>query len=168
MKNAIIDAIEARQKKANVPDFKPGDLVKVHFKIVEAKKERIQIFEGVVIKVIGKGPSATATVRKIVDGVGVEKTFYIHSNGVAKIEVIKFSKVRRARLFYLRELIGSKETRVKENTDKNIEAAIERSKQRKEEVKRREEEKKKAKAEAKTAEPAAEKKAEVKKEAAKA
>lgn len=158
MKNAIIDAIEAKQKK-DVPVFNPGDAVKVHFKIVEGKKERIQIFEGVVIKVNGKGPNATATVRKIVDGVGVEKTFYIHAPGVAKIEVVKYSKVRRARLFYLRNLLGSKETRIKENKDKNIEAAIERSKIKKEEAKKREEEKKKAKAEAEAA-PAAEAKKE--------
>lgn len=147
MKNAIIDAIEAKQKK-DVPDFNPGDIVKIHFKIIEGKKERVQIFEGVVIKVYGKGPTATATVRKIIDGVGVEKTFYIHSPGIPKIEVVKYSKVRRARLFYLRNLLGSKETRIKENKDKNIEAAVERSKIKKEEAKQREEEKKKAKAEA--------------------
>jgi large subunit ribosomal protein L19 len=158
MKNAIIDAIEAKQKK-DVPVFNPGDVVKVHFKIIEGKKERVQIFEGVVIKVYGKGPASTATVRKIIDGVGVEKTFYINSPGIPKIEVVKYSKVRRARLFYLRDLLGSKETRIKENKDKNIEAAVERSKIKKEEAKKREEEKQKAKADAASA-------AEVKKEEA--
>jgi len=144
MKNAIIDAIEAKQKK-DVPSFKAGDVIRVHFKIVEGKKERIQIFEGIVLKARGTGPSAMATVRKIVDGVGVEKTFYLHSPGVPKIEVVKFSKVRRARLFYLRDLIGSKETRLKEHKEKNMAAAVQRSKQKKDEAKQRDDDKVKAK-----------------------
>jgi len=92
-----------------MPDIKPGDTVKVHQKIKEGDKERIQIFEGVVIaRKHGKGISSTITVRKVVDQVGVERIFPVHSPSVEKIEVVKSSKVRRAKLYYLRTAKGAK------------------------------------------------------------
>ncbi|MEK7562178.1 MAG: 50S ribosomal protein L19 [Patescibacteria group bacterium] len=92
-----------------MPDIKPGDAIKVHQKIKEGAKERIQIFEGIVIaRKHGKGISATITVRKVVDGVGVERVFPIYSPAIAKIEVVKRAKVRRAKLYYLRTAKGKK------------------------------------------------------------
>lgn len=92
-----------------VPDVKPGDMLKIHQKIKEGDKERIQIFEGVVIaKKHGKGISATITVRKVVDGVGVERVFPIHSPWISRIEVVKNAKVRRSKLYYLRTAKGKK------------------------------------------------------------
>ena len=140
MKNAIIQEIENKQKKAEVANFRAGDMVKVHQRIVEEgekKKERIQVFEGVVVLRQGSGLNETVTVRKVVDGVGVEKTFPIHTKTVAKIELVKYGKTRRARLYYLRDLIGSKITRVKEDLQKNIAEAAAKSKQRKEQDKAR-------------------------------
>lgn len=93
----------------NMPSIKPGDTIRVHQKIKEGDKERIQVFEGVVIAIKhGKGVSATMTVRKVVEGVGVERIFPMHSPMVAKIEVVKSGKVRRAKLYYLREVKGKK------------------------------------------------------------
>ncbi len=93
----------------SMPDIRPGDLVRVHQKIKEGDKERIQIFEGVVIgRKHGKGISSTITVRKVVDQVGVERIFPVHSPSLAKIEVVKSSKVRRAKLYYLRTAKGTK------------------------------------------------------------
>jgi len=140
MKNAIIQEIENKQKKADIGNFRAGDTVKVHQRIVEEgekKKERIQIFEGIVILRQGSGLNETLTVRKVVDGVGVEKTFPIHTKTVAKIELVKYGKVRRARLYYLRDLIGSKITRVKEDQQKNIAEAAAKSRLRKEQDKAR-------------------------------
>jgi large subunit ribosomal protein L19 len=98
-----------KDQQKNLPDVRPGDTIKVHQKIKEADKERIQIFEGVVIaKKHGKGISATITVRKVVDGVGVEKVLPIHSPAIDKIEVVKHGKVRRAKLYYLRTAKGKK------------------------------------------------------------
>ena len=153
MKNAIIQEIENKQKKADVSNFRAGDMVKVHQRITEEgekKKERIQIFEGVVILRQGSGLNETVTVRKVVDGVGVEKTFPIHTKTVAKIELVKYGKTRRARLYYLRDLIGSKITRVKEDMQKNIAEAAAKSKLRKEQDKTRTAAAKAAKEEAKT------------------
>ncbi|GBR74342.1 50S ribosomal protein L19 [Candidatus Termititenax aidoneus] len=165
MKNAVIQEIENRQKKADVGNFRAGDTVKVHQRIIEGvgdkKKERIQIFEGVVISRHGSGVNEMVSVRKVVDGIGVEKAFPIHTKTVAKIELVKYGKARRARLFYLRDLIGSKITRVKEDLQKNIEAAARKSALRKEQDKAREQAKlaekaaKKAEAEAPKTEPAA-------------
>lgn len=138
MKNAIIAEIENKQKKQGLPKYKTGDYVKVYVKIVEGKKERIQMFEGIVIKHSGNGLNAAVTVRKVVDGIGVERSFPIHSKVVDKIEVVKYSKVRRSRLFYLRELLGSKVMRVKEDLDKNIKAASDKAKDRKEKLKKSE------------------------------
>jgi len=109
----IIRLIEEEQMKKEFPDFKPGDTVKIHVKVVEGGRERIQVFEGVVIKRRGGGMRETFTVRRISYGVGVERTFPLHSPRIDKIEVIRKGKVRRARLYYLRKLRG-KAARIKE------------------------------------------------------
>lgn len=110
----IIDEIEAKQTKKEIPDFNVGDTVKVFSKIVEGGKERLQGFEGIVIKRQGRKAVENFTVRRIVQGVGVERTFPINSPKVDKINVLRKGKVRRAKLFYLRQRIGSKATRVEE------------------------------------------------------
>ena len=111
--NDIIKAIEDAQLKSEVADFRVGDTVKVSAKIIEGTRERIQVFEGTVIKVQGTGLRKTFTVRKLASGVGVEKTWPLHSPNVADVKVVRYGKVRRAKLFYLRERTG-KATRVKE------------------------------------------------------
>ncbi|NLT20062.1 MAG: 50S ribosomal protein L19 [Syntrophomonadaceae bacterium] len=111
--NDIIRSIEAEQYKQDLPDFGPGDTVKVHVKVVEGTRERIQIFEGTVIKIRGTGLSQTFTVRRVTYGVAVERTFMMHTPRIAAIEVTRRGKVRRARLFYLRDRVGKK-ARVKE------------------------------------------------------
>ena len=111
--NEIIKAIEDEQLKAEVPSFNVGDTVKVHGKIKEGNRERIQVFEGTVIKMQGGSNRATFTVRKNSNGVGVEKTWPIHSPNVEKVEVVRHGKVRRAKLFYLRDRVG-KSAKVKE------------------------------------------------------
>lgn len=110
----ILKSIEAEQLKENLPDFNVGDTVKVHYRVKEGNRERIQIFEGTVIKRQGGGIRETFTVRRISYGVGVERTFPLHSPRVEKIEVTRRGRVRRAKLFYLREREG-KSARVKEN-----------------------------------------------------
>jgi len=112
----IIRAIEEEQMKKDLPDFRPGDSVKVHVKVVEGGRERIQVFEGTVIRKRGGGMSSTFTVRRVSYGVAVERTFPLHSPRISKIEVSRRGKVRRARLYYLRERMGKK-ARVKERTD---------------------------------------------------
>lgn len=109
----IIDVIEKEQIRNDIPQFNVGDTVKVHAKVVEGKRERIQIFEGVVLKKQNGGINETFTVRKISYGVGVERTFPLHSPRIDKIEVTRKGKVRRAKLFYLRDRIG-KAAKVKE------------------------------------------------------
>lgn len=109
----LIKSVEADYYKNDIPQIGPGDTVKVHVKVVEGNRERIQIFEGVVLKVRGGGISRTFTVRRLSYGVGVERTFPLHSPKIARIEVIRKGKVRRAKLFYLRERTG-KRARVKE------------------------------------------------------
>ena len=111
--NEIIKNIEAAQVKAEVPAFRVGDTVRVHGKIKEGNRERIQIFEGVVLKKQGGGNRATFTVRKMSNGVGVEKTWPLHSPNVETVEVIRRGKVRRAKLNYLRDRVG-KAAKVKE------------------------------------------------------
>ena len=111
----LIKSIEQDYYKTDLPNFGPGDTVKVYVKVIEGTRERIQLFEGVVIKERGTGLSKTFTVRRISYGVGVERTFPIHSPKIDKIEVTRRGKVRRARLFYLRERTG-KAARVKEKT----------------------------------------------------
>ena len=111
--NEIIKNIEAAQLKAEVPEFKTGDTVRVHALIKEGNRERVQIFEGTVLKKQGGSNRATFTVRKNSNGVGVEKTWPVHSPSVDHIEVVRYGKVRRARLYYLRQRSG-KSARVKE------------------------------------------------------
>ena len=111
--NEIIKSIEAAQLKAEVPQFCVGDTVKVYGKIKEGNRERIQVFEGIVIKKQGGSVRATFTVRKNSNGVGVEKTWPLHSPSVEKVEVVRHGKVRRAKLNYLRGRVG-KRAKVKE------------------------------------------------------
>ncbi len=113
MNTNLVNEITARQIKKDVPDFKSGDTVKVSVRIIENKKERIQVFQGVVMKRRGSGVSETFTVRKISSGIGVERTFPVNSPALAKIEVVKHGKVRRSRINYLRKLSG-KAARIKE------------------------------------------------------
>jgi len=109
----LIEEITKEQLKTDLPTFRPGDTVRVNVNIVEGTRERVQVFEGVVIKRRGGGISETFTVRKISYGVGVERTFPLHTPKIAKIEVMRRGKVRRAKLYYLRELRG-KAARIKE------------------------------------------------------
>lgn len=109
----IIGILEEEQMKKDVPEFRVGDTVKVHLKVVEGNRERIQVFEGVVIRRRGGGMRETFTVRRISYGVGVERTIPLHSPRIDKIERIRRGKVRRARLYYLRNLRG-KAARIKE------------------------------------------------------
>ena len=109
----IIREIEAAQLKAEAPKFETGDTVRVHGKIKEGNRERIQVFEGVVLKIQGGGARTTFTVRKESSGIGVEKTWPLHSPNVEKVEVVRHGKVRRAKLNYLRQLSGKK-AKVKE------------------------------------------------------
>lgn len=111
--NALLEKLVADQLRTDIPEFRAGDSVRVHARIVEGSRERIQIFEGVVIKRKGTGIQATYTVRKISSGVGVERTFPLHSPRVDKIEVIRHGRVRRAKLYYLRALHG-KAARIQE------------------------------------------------------
>jgi large subunit ribosomal protein L19 len=112
--STIINEIERSQLKEGVPAFKPGDTVRVHAKVVEGGKERIQIFEGVVIARGGSMNRANFTVRKISHQVGVERVFLIHSPRIDKIEVVRRGLVRRAKLYYLRNVVGKK-ARIKED-----------------------------------------------------
>ncbi|MCI0405075.1 MAG: 50S ribosomal protein L19 [candidate division Zixibacteria bacterium] len=118
----LIRMIEARQMKARRPDFGPGDTVKVHVKIKEGDKERIQIFQGTVIARGGRGAHESFTVRKISSGVGVERVFPLFSPSVAKIELVKTGDVRRAKLYYLRNLKG-KSARIEEKMKELEEAS---------------------------------------------
>ncbi|MBM7543507.1 50S ribosomal protein L19 [Periweissella beninensis] len=111
--NQLLELVTKDQLRADLPEFRAGDSVRVHARIVEGTRERVQIFEGVVIKRKGTGIQATYTVRKISNGVGVERTFPLHSPRVDKIEVIRHGRVRRAKLYYLRALHG-KAARIKE------------------------------------------------------
>ena len=109
----VLELIQKEQEKPNVPEFRPGDTVKVYSKVVEGGKERIQMFEGVVTVRRGGGLGETITVRRVAHGVGVERSFLLHSPRVDRIEVSKRGIVRRARLYYLSERIG-KAARIKE------------------------------------------------------
>lgn len=109
----VIKTLEQEQLRTDLPEFGPGDTVKVHVKVVEGNNERIQVFEGVVIRKRGGGLRETFTVRKVSQGVGVERTFPLHSPRIDKIEVVRHGKVRRARLYYLRDRSG-KAARIKE------------------------------------------------------
>lgn len=109
----VIDQIEAQQIKKDLPDVRVGDTARVHMKIVEGEKERVQVFEGVVIRICGGGNRKTVTVRKVSFGVGVERIFPMNSPSVQKIETVKRARVRRAKLYFLRKLRG-KAARLKE------------------------------------------------------
>ena len=111
--NEKIRKIESEQIRKDLPAFQPGDTVKVHYRVIEGNRERIQVFQGTVLRIKGEGSRKTFTVRKISFGVGVERVFPLHSPKIAKIEVIRRGEVRRARLYYLRERVG-KATKVKE------------------------------------------------------
>ncbi len=123
MKNSIIDAIEKKQLKSNLPIFKVGDNVRVHVKIVEGNKERVQIFEGVVIAKDGGWLNGSFVVRKVVGGLGIEKKFLLHSPRIAELEVVRSGIVRRAKLYYLRDRIGNRALRIKEE-EKVLEAIV--------------------------------------------
>ena len=109
----IISVLEQEQLRDDIPAFRPGDTVKVHVKVVEGNRERVQIFEGVVIGRQNGGVRETFTVRRVSYGIGVERTFLVHSPRLAKIEVVRHGVVRRAKLHYLRGLTG-KATRIRE------------------------------------------------------
>jgi len=111
----VIGDIESRQEKDGLPEFRSGDTLRIHVRIVEGEKERIQVFEGVCIRRSGGGNRETFTVRKISYGIGVERTFPLHSPRVDKIDVVARGKVRRAKLYYLRELSG-RAARIEEDT----------------------------------------------------
>jgi large subunit ribosomal protein L19 len=111
-----LDALDADSLRNDIPDFRPGDSVKVHVRVVEGNRSRIQVFQGVVIRRQGGGIRETFTVRKVSFGVGVERTFPVHTPVVEKIEVVTRGDVRRAKLYYLRELRG-KAAKIKEKRD---------------------------------------------------
>jgi large subunit ribosomal protein L19 len=112
-KNAILESVVQASKKQQIPQISPGDTVKVHVRVREGGKERLQLFEGIVLANKHGGIQQSITVRKISHGVGVERTFPLHSPMIAKIELIRKGKVRRAKLYYLREKVG-REARVEE------------------------------------------------------
>ena len=116
----IIKSIEHEQLKNRIPDLKVGDTVRVHQRIKEGNRERIQVFEGIIIKKQGGSVNATFTVRRIAYGVGVEKTFLVHSPLVEKVEVVRVGKARRAKLYYLRDRLG-KSAKTKEKVGARIE-----------------------------------------------
>ena len=113
-KQELVRSVEARHLKESVPTFWPGDTLRVNVKVVEGTRERIQSFEGTCIARDGSGTSATFTVRRIASGVGVERVFPVHSPRVDSIEVRRQGKVRRSKLYYLRDRVGSKAIRIKE------------------------------------------------------
>jgi large subunit ribosomal protein L19 len=111
--STIIESLEQRQLRTDIPQFKAGDTVRVHFKVIEGNRQRVQVFEGIVIKKQGAGARETFTVRKQSFGVGVERTFPLHSPKIDKIEVAAVGDVNRAKLYYLRGRVGKK-ARVRE------------------------------------------------------
>lgn len=113
MATELMNLIEAAQKRDDLPEFEAGDTINVHVRVVEGEKERIQQYQGVVIAFKGSGSRRTFTVRKVSNGVGVERVFPINSPKLAKIEVVRRGSVRRAKLYYLRERVG-KSARIKE------------------------------------------------------
>ena len=115
----VIDQLEKEQQKEAIPELRPGDTVRVHAKVVEGTRERIQVFEGLVIRVTGGGLRQNVTVRRVAHGVGVERTFLVHSPRIDKIEVMRHGQVRRARLYYLRGRVG-KAARLRERRDEGM------------------------------------------------
>jgi large subunit ribosomal protein L19 len=116
---SLLEYVQSLQKRDLGVSFKPGDQVKVYFKVVEGGNERIQVFEGVVIRMKGSGLSETFTVRKVSFGVGIERIFPINSPRIDKVEVVRYGKVRRAKLYYLRNLSG-KAARITEDSSKRF------------------------------------------------
>jgi len=117
----IVDLVEKEQLRTDLPEFFPGDTVKVNLKVVEGNRERIQVFEGIVVGRKGKGIRETFTVRKITFGISVERVFPVHSPRIQKIEIVTRGKVRRAKLYYLRSKVGKKsrvKTRITARPDK--------------------------------------------------
>src|SRR5215467_4448290 len=112
----VIEQLEREQQKEAVPELRPGDTVRVHAKVVEGTRERVQVFEGLVIRVTGGGLRANFTVRRVTHGVGVERTFLLHSPRIDKVDVVRHGKVRQARLYYLRGRVG-KAARIKERRE---------------------------------------------------
>ena len=115
----LIDQLEKEQAKKKVPQLRSGDTVRVHAKVVEGTRERIQVFEGVVIRISGGGSNRTFTVRRVAHGVGVERTYLVHSPRLDKIEVVRHGVVRQARLYYLRGKVG-KAARIRERRDEAV------------------------------------------------
>jgi large subunit ribosomal protein L19 len=111
-----LDALDAQSLRSDIPAFRPGDTLKVHVRVIEGSRERNQVFQGVVIRRQGGGVRETFTVRKVSFGVGVERTFPVHSPNIAKIEVASRGEVRRAKLYYLRDLRG-KAAKIKEKRE---------------------------------------------------
>ena len=112
----ITDVVERAQLRDDLPDFRPGDTVKVHVRVVEGSRERIQVFQGFVLRRQGGGLRETFSVRKVSFGVGVERTFPVHSPSIAKVELVTRGDVRRAKLYYLRERTG-RAAKIKEKRD---------------------------------------------------
>jgi large subunit ribosomal protein L19 len=112
----ILDAVDAASLRSDIPDFRPGDTLKVHVKVIEGTRSRVQVFQGVAIRRQGAGVRETFTVRKVSFGVGVERTFPVHTPVIDKIEVVTRGDVRRAKLYYLRDLRG-KAAKIKERRD---------------------------------------------------
>ena len=111
----VIEKLEREQLRMDMPAFRPGDTIKVHLRIIEGEKERIQVFQGAVLRLRKGGVNSTFTVRKVSDGVGVERVFPMHSPFIERVEVVSQGKVRRSRLYYLRALRG-KAARIKTKT----------------------------------------------------
>ncbi len=135
--NDKIKKIESEQIRKDLTSFQPGDTVKVHYRVIEGGRERIQVFQGTVLRIKGESSRKTFTVRKISFGVGVERVFPLNSPKIAKVEVIRRGKVRRARLYYLRERVG-KATKVKEKKyipTKKAEKKVEKEAVKKETIK---------------------------------
>ena len=112
----ILDALDAQSLRTDIPAFRAGDTLKVHVRVIEGSRERVQVFQGVVIRRQGGGIRETFTVRKVSFGVGVERTFPVHSPNIAEVEVVTRGDVRRAKLYYLRDLRG-KAAKIKEKRD---------------------------------------------------
>jgi large subunit ribosomal protein L19 len=115
----ILDSLDAASLRTDVPEFRPGDTLKVHVKVVEGNRSRVQVFQGAVIRRQGEGVRETFTVRKVSFGVGVERTFPVHSPILDKIEVVSRGDVRRAKLYYLRDLRG-KAAKIKEKRETQV------------------------------------------------
>ena len=113
----ILDAVDAASLRSDIPDFRPGDTLKVHVKVIEGTRSRIQVFQGVAIRRQGDGVRETFTVRKVSFGVGVERTFPVHTPVIEEIKVVTRGDVRRAKLYYLRDLRG-KAAKIKEKRDR--------------------------------------------------